>query len=92
MGVELRAQRICTMAEAPHDGIMANDSARRVIHGPQNGELLAAAQVDDGDQLLHFLSPDEPAVDAQGLVELGPHVQPEHGRLGMTQVQATPVG
>src|SRR6266542_2781049 len=75
-GVELDAQAARPARVAPDDGVVADDAARRMVERGQHRVAGAVGAVQGRHQLRDLVAPDQPAVDAAELVDLGPDPAP----------------
>ena len=91
--VDLGAARVGAAGQAPDDGIVADDPARRVIQRPHDRvDRVRVVDLHRGGQSLDLIGVDEPRVDAGDAVDLGPIGHHEHRPVGVGQGQMAALG
>ena len=85
--MNLDTQAVTSPCIAPYHGIVPDDAARRMIERGHHRQAGPFTQVHRRNKLPNLIGIDEPAIDTQHLVVLGPNAQPRDSRIGVCQSQ-----
>src|SRR6266576_1465956 len=83
--VDLDAAAVGAAREAPDDRVVADDPARRVIQGAEDGPGRMVREVELRAEVCDLVVVDEPAVDPEQLVDLGSLGHRHHRPLGVRE-------
>src|SRR5579859_7338431 len=83
MRMDLDALAIRTAGVTPDDRVVPNDASRRMVEPGQDRLARPITHVEPRNELGNFLQTDEPAIDSEQTVCLGPLAQRRDAALGV---------
>ncbi len=85
--MDVDAALVGVVGVAPHDRVVANDAAGRMVEGSQDGVAGVVAHIQVRAEAFDFIGPDNSGIDALNLVDLRPPAHGAHRAVGVGQRQ-----